>query len=199
VIEGTGSLSKINRGTLILSGSSTYSGGTNLNHGALSIENPTGSPLGTGPVRINNGTLSGGGRIAGPVTVGNGKGLFGILIPGTGLGRALDTITVQNKLRFNADGNCYLDLNSDTLGGDRVEARGVTIDVTGSVISVGDIGDTTLPAGTVFTLINNTANTPITGTFSNLPDGSTLTIRSNTYQVNYAGGDGNDLTLAVVQ
>jgi autotransporter-associated beta strand protein len=199
VIEGTGSISKINRGTLILTGSSTYTGGTNLNNGALSIENPTGSPLGTGPVRINNGTLSGGGRIDGPVTIGDAKGLLGILNPGTGLGRALDTITVQNKLRFNADGNCYLSLNSDTLAADRVEARGVTIDANGSFIVVGDIGESTLSAGIVFTLINNTASTPIAGTFSNLPDGSTLAVGSNTYQVNYAGGDGNDLTLTVVE
>ena len=34
--------------------------------------------------------------------------------------------------------------------------------------------------------------------FSNLPDGSTVTIGSNTFQADYEGGDGNDLTLTVV-
>ena len=40
---------------------------------------------------------------------------------------------------------------------------------------------------------------PISGVFANLPDGSTLTAGSNTLQVSYTGGDGNDLTLTVVR
>ena len=38
----------------------------------------------------------------------------------------------------------------------------------------------------------------ISGTFANLPDGSTFTVGRNTLQANYKGGDGNDLTLTVV-
>ena len=36
------------------------------------------------------------------------------------------------------------------------------------------------------------------GTFSNLADGSTLTVGNNSFQANYEGGEGNDLTLTVV-
>jgi hypothetical protein len=50
----------------------------------------------------------------------------------------------------------------------------------------------------MFTVIDNTAATPIAGTFANLADGSTITIGSNTFQAGYEGGDGNDLTLTVV-
>jgi hypothetical protein len=50
----------------------------------------------------------------------------------------------------------------------------------------------------VFTIINNTSATPIAGTFSNLHDGSVVISNGNSYQVNYQGGDGNDLTLTVV-
>ena len=46
-------------------------------------------------------------------------------------------------------------------------------------------------------LFNNTAATPIAGTFSNLADGSTFTVGTNTYLVSYEGGTGNDLTLTV--
>ena len=46
-----------------------------------------------------------------------------------------------------------------------------------------------------FTAISNTVTTPIVGTFANLPDGSTFTVGRNTYQADYQGGDGNDLTL----
>ena len=56
-----------------------------------------------------------------------------------------------------------------------------------------------LPAGPAFTAIGNTAGgQPDHGTFVNLADGSTITVGSNTFQANYEGGDGNDLTLTVV-
>jgi len=61
-----------------------------------------------------------------------------------------------------------------------------------------DVGTALLPPGTTFTVINNIAATPITGTFSNLADGAIITIGSNTFQTSYEGGDGNDLTLTVV-
>jgi hypothetical protein len=61
-----------------------------------------------------------------------------------------------------------------------------------------DVGTTTLAPGTVFTVISNTGASPISGTFSNLADGGTITVGSNTFQANYEGGDGNDLTLTVV-
>jgi hypothetical protein len=80
---------------------------------------------------------------------------------------------------------------------DKVLALGVTIN-SGAEASFADLGTGTLPTGTVFTVIDNTAATRIAGTFSNLPDGSTFTNNGNTYQVNYEGGDGNDLTLTVV-
>ena len=59
-------------------------------------------------------------------------------------------------------------------------------------------GTQQLATGTSFTVISNTAATPINGTFANLPDGSTITVGSNTFQADYEGGDGNDLTLTVV-
>ena len=53
--------------------------------------------------------------------------------------------------------------------------------------------------GTKITVVNNTSNQPIIGTFTNLPQGGVVT---TTYQgsqysftANYAGGDGNDLVL----
>lgn len=55
-----------------------------------------------------------------------------------------------------------------------------------------------LRQGTNFTVISNTAGTPIGGTFVNLADGSTLTVGQNTLRVSYSGGDGNDLVPTVV-
>jgi hypothetical protein len=55
-----------------------------------------------------------------------------------------------------------------------------------------------LRQGRVLTLISNTSPNPISGTFSNLPDGGIVTINGNNFQASYEGGGGNDLTLTVV-
>ena len=65
-----------------------------------------------------------------------------------------------------------------------VVALGVTINSEAQFAFV-DLGSASLPAGTAFTVINNTAATPIAGTFSNLPDGSTFTSNGNSYAVDY--------------
>ncbi|HEY2710895.1 MAG TPA: hypothetical protein VGI60_00130 [Chthoniobacterales bacterium] len=54
------------------------------------------------------------------------------------------------------------------------------------------------PLGTVFTLINNTAATPITGTLVGLSEGGTIGINNHVYMVSDVGGDGNDLTLTYI-
>jgi hypothetical protein len=78
-----------------------------------------------------------------------------------------------------------------------VIANQVTIQ-SGAQFSFQSLGNKSLPIGTIFTTISNTSGEPISGTFANLPDGSTFTASGNNYQVSYEGGDGNDLTLTVV-
>jgi hypothetical protein len=84
------------------------------------------------------------------------------------------------------------------LTSDAVDANGVTI-AAGASFAVPAGGNPTLTDGTVFTVIKNNAATPIAGTFANLADGAILTIGTNKLQADYLGGDGNDLTLTVVQ
>ena len=80
---------------------------------------------------------------------------------------------------------------------DKVIANGVTIE-SGAQFSFKQLANKNLTDGTVFTAISNTAATPISGTFANLADDSIFTAGNNTYQADYQGGDGNDLTLTVV-
>jgi hypothetical protein len=98
---------------------------------------------------------------------------------------------------FNFHSKFKVVLNSDSATAAQLVTNGVTI-ASGGVASILDAGSSVLPLGTVFTIINNTAATPISGTFNNLPDGGTVTVGSNTVQANYEGGDGNDLTLTVL-
>jgi len=191
-------LTKIGSGKLVLSNANTYTRGTVICCGAgkLVINNETGSGTGSGPVQVDTGTLGGRGTIAGAVTVGTGSGSGAILSPGKS-DNTRGTLTIQSTLSFNSNATYKFELNSDTAKADEVVANGVTIN-SGAQFSFTDFGSNTLTPGTVFTVIDNTSANPIAGTFSNLPDGSMFTSNANTYQVNYEGGDGNDLTLTVV-
>lgn len=191
---GTGaSLTKIGTGTLTLSGANTYTGGTTVSAGALLVNNTRGSGTGSGHVTAVSSTLGGTGIISGAVAVGNNSGPGAFLAPGNG---GVGTLTIGRtvKLNKNATYNCEFDSNTATA--DKISARGVSIHHSAQIV-LSDMGTGVLTSGTVFTIIDNTANTPINGTFSNLADGSTLTLGSNTYVVSYEGGTGNDLTLTV--
>lgn len=196
VIQDDGSLVKSGAAVLTLSGANTYTGGTTVLSGTLEVHNNTGSATGSGAVLVAGGVLSGKGIISGAVTIGTGSGAGAFLAPGKG-GSKPTTLTVQSTLTFNSDGSYICQLNTSKGRSDQVIANGVTID-SGAMFTLTVVANKKLSAGKVFTLINNTAATPISGTFANLADGSTVTIGPNKFQVSYSGGDGNDLTLTVV-
>jgi autotransporter-associated beta strand protein len=185
-----GSLSKVGAGTLTISGSSDYADGTTISEGFLRVDNSRGSGTGTGPVQINGGTLGGRGIISGNVTVGTGTGSGAFIAPGSGN----TTLTIQSALTFKSDGTYSWRVQP---GGksDKLVANEVAIE---SGAQITGRGRGTLTVGTVFTAISNTSATPISGSFANLSDGGTIKIGNNTFQANYEGGDGNDLTLTVV-
>jgi autotransporter-associated beta strand protein len=188
-----GALTKIGRGQLTLSGPNSYTGGTTVMSGTLLAANVSGSATGTGPVQVAGGTLGGIGVIAGAITIASGPSVA-FLAPGKAT--VPGALTIQSALTLNSLATYKVDLNSTTASTDQVVTNGVTIN-SGALISVADLGAGPLTRGTTFTIMNNTAATPIGGTFTNLADGSTLTVGSNTYLVSYEGGDGNDLTLTV--
>jgi autotransporter-associated beta strand protein len=185
-----GAVTKVGLGTLSLSGANTYGGSTFVEDGFLKISNRTGSATGIGTVVVQSaGTLGGGGTIAGSVAIGDG----GVLAPGTGS----TTLTVKRGLGFTDGGTYAWRVKTSSAKADKVIAGGVTISP-GALFNGIGIGSIALSRGTAFTAMDNTSANPINGTFSNLPDGGTITVGSNTFQANYEGGDGNDLTLTVV-
>jgi hypothetical protein len=89
------------------------------------------------------------------------------------------------------------ELDSDTGEVDTFVAYTVSIS-SGASFSFVDLGNTALPAGTVFTVIKKRSPFGFLGHFGNLPDGSTFTVGNNTFQASYEGGtNGRDLTLTV--
>lgn len=188
---------EIKSGVVTFFGASTYTGTTTISGGTLIATNDTGSATGSGPVEITGGTLGGTGTIGGDVTIGGGSG-SGALVPGE-QSQQEATLTLQSTLTFQTGGTYLYSFNANRNNSraDEVIANGVTI-ASGATLTVdGKIGGR-LPVGTTFTVISNTAATPIAGTFANLPDGSVITIKGNHLQASSEGGDGNDLTLTVV-
>ena len=194
-----GSITKLGTGTLTLSGASTYTGGTTVTGGVLKVANTTGSATGTGPVNVDIGTLSGSGIIGGAVALGTGTGAGAVIAPSGQTNVRPGTLTINGNLTFNSDATytCTFKAKPNRARTDQVIANGVTVN-SGAMITL--IGHTmgALTQGMVLTLISNTSANPISGTFSNLPDGGIVTINGNNLQASYEGGDGNDLTLTVV-
>jgi len=192
------SVTKVGTGTLTLTnGANTYSGGTNVNKGTLVVSNTTGFGAG-GPIKVNAGTLGGSGTVLGPVTVGRGNGKVAVLAPAQGSSQQA-TFTIQNAVAFKG-GAMYtygLQAKANQIRADKVMAGGVTIE-SGATFSLRAKIKGILASGTTLIAISNTSVTPIAGSFDNLPDGGLIIAGGATFQANYEGGDGNDLTLTVV-
>jgi hypothetical protein len=148
-------------------------------------------------VLVIGGTLAGTGSIGGSVTIGGGSGPATLALR-TQPGKEA-TLTIQSILTFQTNGT-YLyafKANRNNSKADLIISNGVMITGGATVGIDGKIANR-LTVGTTFTLISNTAGTPIAGTFANLPDASIITIDGTHFQASYGGGDGNDLTLTVV-
>jgi autotransporter-associated beta strand protein len=190
-----GSLEKIGTRTLTLAGANLYTGGTTVTSGDFIVANRTGSATGTGPVQVDAGRIGGAGTIGGALTVGNSSGSAATLIPAIGTKKQVTTV-VNSAVTLNAGASYNYGVSTTQSSADKVIANGVTINA-GATFAFHSAGATALGSGTVFTAIDNTSATPISGTFANLAEGATITAGSNTYVASYQGGDGNNLTLTV--
>jgi autotransporter-associated beta strand protein len=195
LIQGTGQIIKNGKGTLSLSSANTYTGGTTLTRGTLRVSNISGSATGSGSVQVDGGILGGTGIIAGETSIGLGTTAPAILKPSAG-GKKPATLTIQSALHFKGGAFDY-QVDTRKAQGDQVVANGVSIE-NQDAFNFATVSNRKLPVGQVFIAISNTAATPISGTFGNLPDGATFRAGKNTFQANYEGGDGNDLTLTVI-
>ncbi|HEY3601837.1 MAG TPA: hypothetical protein VGK72_07755, partial [Chthoniobacterales bacterium] len=144
-------------------------------------------------------TLGGKGIVAGPTTIGSGSGAGAFLAPAVGSNKQT-TLTLQSALILNSEATYTYTFKAKQSKArtDKVIANGVTIN-SGAMLNLTGQTQGSLRQGLTLTLISNTSANPISGTFANLPDGAIVTVNGNNLQASYEGGDGNDLTLTVVQ
>jgi hypothetical protein len=105
-------------------------------------------------------------------------------------------LTIEGSLTLKADSiyHCHY------LAGwtDIVYANGITIEPNAQ-IELYPRGFRKTTVGAVYTILSNTSDGPINGTFENMPDQQIFFQAGNIMQVSYEGGDGNDLTLTVLK
>jgi outer membrane autotransporter protein len=143
-----GSLVKSGSGTLVLAGSNTYTGGTTLNAGGLTVN----GSLASG-VTVNAGTLSGSGSIGGLTLNG------GVIAPGNSIG----TMTVNGNFVQNAGSVYQVEANSAGQS-DKINVSG-SATINGGMVQVlaqpGSYNN-----GTAYTIL--TAAGGVSGTYSSV-------------------------------
>ena len=174
--------------TVNQSTNTTYAGilggaGENENHLAL-------TKLGAGTL-----TLTGSAHThTGSTTINGGKlilhgSLAGSLTTTTGTFAPQATPSIAGNLEISSGGNLEA-------------AHDVILAAAGNVTLAGNldlIAPTGLSVGASFTLVNKTSPGAITGTFAGKPEGAVFTAASQNWQITYAGGDGNDVVVTLVQ
>jgi hypothetical protein len=148
-----------------------------------------GGPSGAQITIANGGTLKGSGTISGSdITVQSG----GVIAPGHSPG-CLTTPT------FNLNGTYQAEIGGPTACSqyDQVTASSSVV-ITNGTLQPSLINGFIPTAGQVFTVINNTSANPISGVFTNLPEGSTISASGYDFKLSYVGGDGNDMTLTTI-
>jgi autotransporter-associated beta strand protein len=183
-------------GTVILSGTNTYQGTTEVLGGRLLVN---GAINNGGTVTVQPGsTLGGNGTIAGVGTV----EINGTLAPGASAGE----LTINKNLSLNSGSTFSLELDGSAagvLGGyDQLTiGSSATISLNGAA-NVALALNFAPAINDSFTVIDNLGVSAIGGSFANLANLGTINaiFGGDTYifQANYSGGDGNDLTLTVV-
>ncbi len=183
-ISGAGGrLRKIGPVTLTLLGTNTHTGTTTVDGGTLAVN---GTQITSAVIVKTNATLGGFG------TVGTISSLGGTVAPGVGPGR------LNSKgVAFDSASVFRVEINGQFAGVsyDQLTVAGV-VHLSGCALDI-DLGFAGA-AGNQYTIIANDGADAIIGSFAGKPQGTTFASGGATFQINYQGGDGNDVVLTQV-
>ena len=153
-IQGTTKLIKEGSGTWTLTGDNTQTGSTTVTNGTLHLDNPSGSPTGTGVLDVGpDGMLTGNALVDGPATI------HGLLAPGTGS----NTLTFNSGLALGPTATTIIQVRRSPGASDLVSVVGNLS--CGGLLVVTNIGSAPFVAGDILTPI---AASAFAGTFAGL-------------------------------
>jgi autotransporter-associated beta strand protein len=172
------SVTKTGAGTWVVSGENTNTGSTTVSAGYLELNGNI--PYST--LLLSGGGLEGTGTAAAVVS---GSGTIAPAGASTTGQIATDSISLSSSLVFNVD---------------MISGAYDSLDVAGKVSLNNAVLNLILPAAFVrktskVILIQNDGTDSVSGTFSGLSEGTKFTVGSQTFQITYKGGDGNDVEL----
>jgi len=143
--SGVTSLIKVGTGTLTLTGTNSYSGGTTISGGMLLVNNLIGSGSGSGSVTVaSGGTLGGTGIISGAVAVNSGGGFA----PGNPLG----TLTISNNLTLAGGSTTFMQIEHSPLTNSAVKVSGTLVQA--GTLNVTNVSGIAFAVGDSFKLFN---------------------------------------------
>ncbi|MBP6962659.1 hypothetical protein KBB49_03925 [Candidatus Saccharibacteria bacterium] len=182
-ITGTGNLIKSGNGRVNVQtspGTGGFTGGFTVSNGELIA---TGN---LGVVTVSGGTLKGGGVVGG-ITMTSGT-----VAPGNSPG-----VLFSGNVVFTG-GTHAVELGGKGMAEFDVLAVSGTVNLgTETTLSLSLVNGFAPAVNDSFKIIDNDAADAVTGTFKGIADGAKVTLGSYTYQINYDGGDGNDVMLLV--
>lgn len=172
-------------------GALTGAGTITTGAGSITLSNPgastfTGTLSGTGTLSVASGvTLKGTGTYSTPVEVLSGA----VIAPGNSPG----TLSTGN-LTLASGSSATMEIDGTTAGTqyDQVVVTG-TVTINNATLST--VFGYTSATGDSYVLISNDGADAVTGSFNGLAEGATFTSNGRTYQISYAGSDGNDVIL----
>ncbi len=135
----------------------------------------------------SGGTLQGTGSIAPNCTLTVEPG--GVVAPGHSPG-----CLASGNVIFSGTYQAEIAGTTPCTGYDQLQVTG-TVDLSGSTLTTSLLNGFVPTTDNSFTIIQNDAADSVTGTFTGLPEGATVTIGSSVFKISYTGGDGNDVTL----
>lgn len=182
IATGSGTLTKENGGTVTLTASNTYTGGTNINDGAINIQN-AGALGSSGTITVNNGgtlQLQNNITLARPVTInGNGDGTnTGAIRSISGTNAISATITLASAARINCDAGTLTlsNANSITSTNQSLTLGGAATTTVSGTITIGSGSLTKDGQGAVTISVANT----YTGN-TNINDGALIPTVANAF------------------
>jgi len=187
---GARTLTKNGAGTLRMTGTNTCSGATTVSAGTLEVVGLFAKTSGT-TVNGTGATLAGTGTVTNAVTVTSGK-----VTPGEA-GSNPGVLTIKgNYNQANANGNLTVDVNGASAGAgyDQLVVSG-TITLGGGLGTLTVNGTYTPVSGDQFTIVRKDSAGAVSGYFSGLDEGATVSVNGENCTITYVGGDGNDIVL----